>query len=293
VQSRQAAGTIFPAAAVAAFSPGDDSAMLPSVEDFYWLYDLPAWKASLVFIAAFVGFYWIGSILVRPLLRQFVRHTPGQNDIVGYILSCFCVFYGLLLGLIAVTAYQNVSDAGENVTREAAALSALYEDVSRYPEPHGQNLRWLLRDYTRYVIKYAWPLQQRGIMPEEGTIRAQAFHEKLLEFQPQTPADEIVHAEALRQFNHFLECRRMRLFSVRSSLPSSMWYVMLLGAVLNIAICWLFDMRFITQLVLGGILAAYLGTMMHLIFDMNQPFRGDVSISAEAFEVLYKRMNEE
>jgi hypothetical protein len=85
----------------------------------------------------------------------------------------------------------------------------------------------------------------------------------------------------------------MRLFSVRSSLPSSMWYVMLLGAVLNIAICWLFDMRFITQLVLGGILAAYLGTMMHLIFDMNQPFRGDVSISAEAFEALYKRMNEE
>ena len=136
--------------------------MLPSAEDFYWIYDLPSWKASLVFIATFVGFYWVGSILVRPVLRQFVRHTPGQNDIVGYILSCFCVFYGLLL-----------------------------------------------------------------------------------------------------------------------------------GAVLNIAICWLFDMRFITQLVLGGILAAYLGTMMHLIFDMNQPFRGDVSISAEPFEALYKRMNDE
>jgi hypothetical protein len=59
------------------------------------------------------------------------------------------------------------------------------------------------------------------------------------------------------------------------------------------AICWLFDMRFVTQLVLGGILAAYLGVMMHLIFDMNHPFRGDVSISAEPFEVLYKRMNEE
>ena len=267
--------------------------MLPSVEDFYWLYDLPAWKASLVFIAAFVGFYWIGSIFVRPVLRQFVRNTPGQNDIVGYVLSCFCVFYGLLLGLIAVTAYQNVSDASENVTREAAALSALYEDVSRYREPYGQNLRWLLRDYTRYVIRYAWPLQQRGITPEEGTIRAEAFHEKLLEFQPATPAEEIVHAEALRQFNNFLECRRMRLYSVHSALPASMWYVMLIGAVLNMAICWLFDMRFVTQLVLGGILAAYLGVMMHLIFDMNHPFRGDVSISAEPFEVLYKRMNEE
>jgi hypothetical protein len=261
--------------------------------DFFWIYDLPPRTLALLSIATFVSFYWAGMIFVRPILRQFVRGTPGINDIVGYILSCFCVFYGLLLGLIAVTAYQNVAEAGANVTREAAALSALYEDVSRYPDPYGQNLRWLLRDYTRYVIKYAWPLQREGIIPEEGTIRAEAFHDRLLDFQPATPAEQILHAEALRQLNHFLECRRMRLFSVRSALPASMWYVMIMGAVLNIVLCWLFEMRFFTNLLLGGILAAYLGTMMYLIIDMNQPFRGDVSISAEPFELLYKRMNED
>jgi hypothetical protein len=261
--------------------------------DFSWLYEIPTRNLALLSIGVFVGFYWLGAIFLRPILRQFVKHTAGSNDIVGYVLSCFCVFYGLLLGLIAVTAYQNVADAGSNVTREAAALSALYEDVSRYPDPYGQNLRWLLRDYTRYVIKYAWPLQQKGIIPEEGTIRAEAFHDRLLDFQPKTPAEEILHAEAMRQLNHFLECRRMRLFSVRSALPASMWYVMILGAVLNLAICWLFDMRFLTQLVLGGILAAYLGTMIFLIVDMNQPFRGDVSVSSEAFETLYRRMNED
>ncbi len=260
--------------------------------DWLWIYDIPSHKLALLAIAVSVGFYWIGAILLRPILRQFVKHMPGSNDIVGYVLSCFCVFYGLLLGLIAVTAYQNVSEAGSNVTREAAALSALYEDVSRYPEPFGQNLRWLLRDYTRYVIKYAWPLQQQGIIPQEGTIRAEAFHDRLLDFQPKTPSEEILHAEALRQLNHFLECRRMRLYSVKSGLPASMWYVMILGAVLTVAMCWLFEMRFITQLLLGGILAAYLGTMIYLIVDMNQPFRGDVSITAEPFEVLYRRMSE-
>jgi Flp pilus assembly pilin Flp len=261
--------------------------------DLSWIHDVSPDRLALLLIAVFVGFYWAGLILLRPILRQFVKNTRGANDIVGYILSCFCVFYGLLLGLIAVTAYQGVSEAGSNVTREAAALSALYEDVSRYPDPYGQNLRWLLRDYTRYVIKYAWPLQQRGIIPEEGTIRAEAFHDRLLDFQPRTPAQEILHAEAMRQLNHFLECRRMRLFSVKSALPGSMWYVMILGAVLTIAMCWLFDMKFITHLVLGGILSAYLGTMMYLIIDMNQPFRGDVSITAEAFETLYRRMNED
>lgn len=271
-----------------------DVSRLPlSPEDWFWLYDLPPQRLALVFVGAFVGFYWVGCIFLRPILRQFVKYNTGANDIVGYVLSTFGVFYGLLLGLIAVTAYQNVADAGANVTREAAALSALYEDVSRYPPPYGQNLRWLIRDYTRYVIRYAWPLQRQGIIPEEGNVRVDAFHEKLGDFQPQTPAEEILHAEALRQFNHFLEARRMRLFSVTSGLPVSMWYVMILGAVLTLAICWFFEMRFITQLVLGGILAAYLGLMMFLIFDMSQPFRGDVSISPEAFESLFQRMNDE
>ena len=32
-------------------------------------------------------------------------------DIVGYILSIFGVFYGLLLGLLAVAAYQQLAEA--------------------------------------------------------------------------------------------------------------------------------------------------------------------------------------
>lgn len=261
--------------------------------DLSWFYDIPTARAALLMVGAFVAFYWAGAVIVRPILRMFVRRAPGLNDLIGYILSCFCVFYGLLLGLIAVTAYQNVESAEQNVTREAAALSALYEDVSRYPDPHGQDLRWLIRDYTRYLIKYAWPLQQQGIIPEEGTIRAEALFDRLLDFEPKTPGDQILHAEALRQINHFLECRRLRLHSVRAGLPRAMWIVMFVGAFFNILLCWMFDTRFLTQLVLGGILAAYLGLMMYLIVDMNQPFRGEVSVSSEAFEMLFQRMLED
>ena len=263
------------------------------MQNFYWVYDLPTETFAILMIAVFVGFYWAGLIFLRPILRQFVKNTRGANDIVGYVLSCFCVFYGLLLGLIAVTAYQNASDTSANVTHEAAALSALYEDVSRYPDPYGQNLRWILRDYTRYVIKYAWPLQRQGIVPVDGSIRVQAFQEKLLDFQPATPVQEILHAEALRQFNTFLEHRRMRLFSVNTAIPPVMWYVVILGAVINIAMVWLFDMRFITHLLLGGLLAAYLGTMIFLIAAMDHPFRGEVSVTPEPFEALYKHMVEE
>jgi len=39
---------------------------------------------------------------------------------------------------------------------------------------------------------------------------------------------------------------------VRSGIPAVMWYVVVVGALLNLSIVWLFDMRLITQLFLGG-----------------------------------------
>ncbi len=74
---------------------------------FYWIYDLPTWQLTLLISGSFVLTYWIETIIFSPILRRFVRSPSGSNDIVGYILSCSCVFYGLLLGLIAVAAYQN------------------------------------------------------------------------------------------------------------------------------------------------------------------------------------------
>jgi hypothetical protein len=64
-----------------------------------------------------------------------------------------------------------------------------FEDVSGYPEPYGQNLRWLLRDYCRYEIKYAWPQYRKGIVPDGGDTRISAFKERLFAFQPQTKDD--------------------------------------------------------------------------------------------------------
>ncbi len=121
-------------------------------------------------------FSWLGTFLVRPILRTFLRKRSDINDLIGYMLSCFGVFYGLLIGLLAVAAYQNFSSVETIVSKEASTLSALVQDVSAYPEQERTNMIWTLRDYTRYVVKYAWTAQKKGIIPEEGNIRMVAFH---------------------------------------------------------------------------------------------------------------------
>jgi hypothetical protein len=71
-----------------------------------------------------------------------------------------------------------------------------------------------------------------------------------------------------------------------------MWYVVVFGAALTIALVWLFDMELVTHLFLGGLLATFLGTLVFLLAALDNPFRGEVSISPEPFEHVYKTMQE-
>ena len=257
---------------------------------FYWIYDIPTAQLALLIAGTFVGFFWVGSIVIRPILRAFVRGRSSTNDIVGYVLSCFGVFYGLLLGLIAVAAYQNLNRAEENVAREAVALTAVFQDLSAYPDPLAQELRAALRDYCAFVIETAWPLQREGIVSAEGIRKVLALRDRLRTFEPQSLSQAVFHAETLRQFDAFYEARRTRLHDVHSGIPAVMWYVVVVGAVMNLAIVWMFDVRLVTQLALGGMLAFFMGTMIFLIAAMDNPYRGEVSVTPDAFREAYAIM---
>jgi hypothetical protein len=254
----------------------------------YWIYDIPTAQLAILFSSFFVGFTWVGTLVVRPLLRIFVRRQQGINDLIGYILSCFCVFYGLLLGLIAVAAYQNFTDTDKTVTQEAASLVALYRDISGIAEPDRGELQDLLREYTRFVIEEDWPAQRQGNVLPGGSARIGAFMNRLVTVEPKSKAQEILLAETLRAFNQLSALRRMRVFSVTTGIPAIMWYVVVVGAFLTILLVWLLDMKLTVHLFLGGLLSFFIGTVIVLIAAMDNPYRGEVSIGPDAFENVYK-----
>src|SRR5689334_7082531 len=99
-----------------------------------------------------------------------------------------------------------------------------------------------------------------------------------------------LHDAALKQFNTFYEYRRARLHSVTSSIPAVMWYTVAVGALLNILLLLLFDLRLGIHLLLGGILAFFLATLISLIALMDHPFRGEMSVSPTAFQLVYDQL---
>jgi len=254
---------------------------------FYWIYDLPALWVIVLFEVFFVGVCWLGTVFLRRPIRSWLREEPRLNDMLAAFLQYFGVIYGLLLGLLAVATYQNRLDVEKSNANEASSLSALYRNVSAYPEPSRTELQNLLKDHTRYLIEDAWPQQRKGIVPVDESHRITAIQTELALFEPQTKAQELLHENTLRQFNTFYEDRRARIYSLTSGIPTILWYTVAVGAFINMILLWLFDLRPHAHWILGGLISFYLGTVIAVIALMDHPYRGELGISPEAFQLIY------
>ena len=256
----------------------------------YWVYDIPTASLALLFAAVFVGFTWLGIVFVKPFLRLLLRHQGGINDLVGYILGGHSAFFGLLLGLLAVAAYQNLADVDKTVSREAGFPRSIYRSVTDYPEPVRSETLPLIREYTRYVVEEAWPLQQRGIVAADGVSRMNAVQAKLFAFEPKSKAQEIIHTQTMAQFFEMAEVRRARVQSIDAGVPAIMWYVVAIGTLIMIALIWMLEMKLVPHLLLGGLLILFLSTVICLIVVMDKPLRGEVSIGPDAYKAVLDRM---
>src|SRR4026208_712017 len=98
-----------------------------------WLYDVSPPIAALIMVAFIAAISLLGLVLVRRHLIPRLHYDDGANDAVSGTVQAIGGFYGITVGLIGGGGWRAYSSAWVLVSREAAATSALYRDVSSYP----------------------------------------------------------------------------------------------------------------------------------------------------------------
>ena len=239
----------------------------------------------------FVALTWLGAIFIRPILRVLIRSQGDINGVLGNLVSIYGIFYGILMGLLAVAAYQNKVDVEQAITTEGIALFAYFRNVSAYPEEARRPLQESARDYTRFMIDNEWPQMQQGELAKGGLPLINRMQEQLTKFQPKGAEQFILHQESTQQFYKFLEMRALRLLSAKSGIPGIMWYVVMLGALISIFLIWLINMSLVAHLILGGLMSFFVGSMITLIIVLDRPLRGEYGIDPENFRILLNFMN--
>ena len=258
---------------------------------FYWIYDLPNWLLCLLIVAITMALALAGLFITRPIIKRIVGASSKHNDLVSYFLGSMGVFYGLALGLIAVATWENYTEVDAVVTSEAAALGSLYRDFDGYPKPLRGSLETMLRDYTRIVIDKEWPAHKRGVALEDGDIILDKLENEVMGFEPTREREKIAHAEVLHSLDTLLEQRRLRLQAVSTGLPAALWAVVVTGAFLNGLLTYLFWIENLKLHALAvGILACFIGLLIFLTAAMDNPFRGEFSVSSDVFQTILEKV---
>lgn len=252
-----------------------------------WLDALPAGQLGLSFCAFFVGITWLGILLIHPLMRRVLHRNEPSNELVIHIAGSFGLVYAVLLGLLTVATFQNTKDVQDDISREASDLSTIYRSADGYPEPLRSELQADLRDYARYVIKKDWPAHRRGLVLLGGAHRLEVIRATLMAYEPATKTQELLQSELLHYLDAMMVAREQRLAAVTASIPLVLWYVVFIGALLMIGFLWMLHIELLPQIILGGITAFFLGVMIFLIYALDRPLQGAVSIRPDAFNSVY------
>jgi hypothetical protein len=258
---------------------------------FDFLFNLPLVIVGAAIIVS-VSLFTLGGLAIfnRHILPR-LELGAEESVFTSAMMQAVMVFYGLALALIAVSVWQTYADAGRTISAEATAAGVLYRDVSSYPEPPRARLQKKLRDYVDYVIHQAWPLQERGQVPSGGVEQINRFEADLAAFEPASEGQKLLHGETLRAYSQLIEARRLRLDAVLSGLPGVLWCVIIIGAIVSLSSTFFFQVKDARlQRIQVILLASFIGLLIFMIFALDRPFRGDLGLRPDPYQLVYDQL---
>ncbi|MGH7895760.1 MAG: hypothetical protein ACREQL_13895 [Candidatus Binatia bacterium] len=89
-----------------------------------WIHDLPHWLFAILTLSTFVGAALGGLVLARRWGRQRGLHALVDNGVTGWIFSAILTVYAIAIGLIAVAAWSNASQASSVASHEVVLVGA-------------------------------------------------------------------------------------------------------------------------------------------------------------------------
>lgn len=218
-----------------------------------------------------------------------LRFLPGlchenNNELVRVASSVTSALFGLLLGLMVVSAWQGYTEASSQTEDEISALSNVMRDAGGLPASIRVPMRTDVLAYVNVVVDREWDTLARSQPDIVSRTRYERIWDRLYAFTPRSPSQNTFFGSVVDRMNDVGRARRLRIYSSRPHVPSLLWAVMISGAVLTVFLLYLYSGgRIRTQAVTIGVVAGFLGFVIFLIHGLDRPFDGALRLSAQPY----------
>jgi hypothetical protein len=94
----------------------------------------------------------------------------------------------------------------------------------------------------------------------------------------------------MTQYNEVAALRRQRLHGIGGGLPSVMWSVVLIGALLTITVTYLLEINRKLHFILTGFLSMFIGLIVFVIASLDRPLSGPLAIGPRPYQLVLDRL---
>lgn len=242
------------------------------------LYAIPAWLLLALAIVVGAGLAVAGHIAVRRAFRKV--DFGAYNDVGGIVLGVVGGLFGVTLAFIIAIVWQEYDGTRQRVAVEAAAATNLWHTARGLPAPLGPQVRRDLVAYAKLMVDDEWPaMRNGGTSPQAETLLTRTF-EDVARFRPRDSGAANAQSAALSYLGALHEARHQRLADNGNGVTPFEWTILLIGAIVIVALCYLVGIAsFRTQLLMTAAVAGMIAAMFILIFKLDYPFRGQLAVA--------------
>ena len=232
----------------------------------------------------------LASVAGMMLVRRFVpaEKLIANNEYVSFTYTILSLIYGIYLAFTVVVVWQQYDGAGETVTHEVVLINAVWRDVEPMSHEDRNRIHQDIIAYVRDVIVSDYPRMKHGlestsndkydliwtdyfgIAPNANDLRQVTFYQ-----------------QGVLRLNEFSIARRMRILASNSSLPTSMWVLLIVGATGTIMFTWFYGTRHLSiQIAATTLLSAVIIYGVLLVSMLEYPFGGVVHVGEQPYREL-------
>jgi Protein of unknown function (DUF4239) len=247
-----------------------------------WLLQIPAPIVGTLTVVIVVGLSLIGLII----FRRVVSHTrlEGANAVSGEVFQLAGVLYAVLVAFVVVVVWEQFNDAEAATRSEASAIADLLRDSQAFPAAVRPQLQQSLTSYAQDVVDDEFPRMRRGESIEQQSEHLTKVWEEYLKIQPATRSEIAFYDEAIRRLDDLSSSRKERISTSQSEIPGELWVLLIGGGAIVMAFTFMFGTPDLVIHACGvALTAALLAFVVYLIFALEHPFVGTLSVKPDAY----------
>ena len=184
-------------------------------------------SGGFAFIALVVLFSVAGLVLVRRYAD--VEWLKRQHEVASFFFLMIGTLYAVLIAFAIFVVWTTFQDAGTNLEHEANEVGDLSRMAMTMSEPMRSDVRSALAEYIHAVVDDEFPAMAASRTSPRTWQAVESLWMVYANAEPTTLKMQANYAESLKHLNELSNYRRTRLFTMRGTVPSMLWYPALRG----------------------------------------------------------------